>query len=88
MEGTRETGELLYIDQHILNEIDYKKADDVVPQSWKIDCLKIYMIFDDVRKFIAKTMINWRVEMTAEGKKFLLRWKSSEESSREMRYHD
>ena len=42
--GTRGTGELLYIGQHILNEskrdeniavtwIDYKKADDMVPQN-------------------------------------------------------
>ena len=44
--GSRGTAELLYIDQHILNEsktrrknlamvwIDYKKAYDMVPQSW------------------------------------------------------
>ena len=48
-EGTRE---LLYIDQHILNEsktkrknlalawIEYTKAYDVVPESWIINCLK------------------------------------------------
>ena len=49
--GPRGTAELLYIDQHILNEsktrrknlamagIDYKKAYDMVPHSWIIKCL-------------------------------------------------
>ena len=50
---SRGTVELLYIDQHILNEsknrrknlamawIDYKKAYDMVPQSWLINCIKM-----------------------------------------------
>ena len=53
---SRGTRELLYIDQHILNEnktrrknlpmawIDNKKAYDMVPQSWIINCLKMYKI--------------------------------------------
>ena len=80
--GTRGTGELLYIDQHILNEnkrkrknlgvawIDYTKACDMVPQSWVIDCLKMYKISDEVTKFIEETMKNLRVELTA-GRKCL-----------------
>ena len=52
--GSRSTTELLYIDQHILNEtenrrknlvmawIDYNRAYDMVPQSWIINCFKIY----------------------------------------------
>ena len=52
--GSRGTAELLYIDQHILNEsktrrknlamawIDYKKAYDMVPHSWIINSLKMY----------------------------------------------
>ena len=51
--GTRGTAELLYIDQHILNEsktrrknvamawIDYKKTYDLVQQSWIINCFKM-----------------------------------------------
>ena len=54
----RGTEELPYIDQHILNEskttrknlamawIDYKKAYDMSPQSWMINCLKMYKISD------------------------------------------
>ena len=78
--GSRRTAELLYIDQHILNEsrnrrknlamasIDYKKAYDMVPQSWIINCLKMYKISHEVINLIEKTMKNWRVESTTGGK--------------------
>ena len=68
---SRGTAELLYIDQHILNEsntrrknlaidwIDYKKAYDMVPQSWIINCLKMYKISDEVINFIEKIMKTW-----------------------------
>ena len=76
--GTRGTAELLYIDQRILNEsetgqknlamalIDYKKAYEMVPQNWIINCFKMYKISHQVKNFIEKT---WRVEFTAGGKK-------------------
>ena len=78
--GSRGTTELLYIDQHILSEsrnrrknlamawIDYKKAHDMVPQSWIINCLKTYKISHEVINFIEKNMKNWRIELTAGGK--------------------
>ena len=37
----------------------------MVPQSWIINCLKMYKILDEVINFIMKT---WRVELTAGGK--------------------
>ena len=66
--GTRGTAELLYIDQHILNEtktwrknlamawIDNKKACDMVQQSWIINYLKMYKISHEVINFIEETM--------------------------------
>ena len=48
--------------------IDYKKAYDMVPQSWIINCLKMYKISHETINFIEKTMKNWRVELTAGGK--------------------
>ena len=75
--GFRGTAELLYIDQHILNEnktrwknlamawIDYKKAYDMVPQSWIINHFKMYKISHEVINFIDKTMNTWRVGLTA-----------------------
>ena len=78
--GSRGTGEPLYIDQQILNEsktrrknlamawIDYRKAYDMVPQSWIINYLKMYKISDEVIDFNKKSTKTWRVELTAEGK--------------------
>ena len=45
-----------------------KKVFDMVPQSWIIDCLKMYKISGEIIKFIENTMENWRVEQVAEGK--------------------
>ena len=68
--GSRGTEELLYIDQHILNDsqtrrIDNKKAYDMVPQSWILHCLKMYKISHEVINFLEKTMQTWRMELTA-----------------------
>ena len=74
--GSRGTAELLYIDQHILNEsknrrknlamawIDYKKGNNMVQQSWIINS----QISPKTINFIEKTMKNWRDELTAGGK--------------------
>ena len=76
--GSRGTWELLDIDQHILNEskcrrknlamawIDYKNASDMDPQSWIINCRKMYKISDEVINFIERTMKIWKVEWKAE----------------------
>ena len=80
--GTRDTRELLHIDEHILNErnmrrknivmawIDYKK--DLTYGPLKLDsklskCIK-YLLPDEVIKFIEKTMETWRMELKAEEK--------------------
>ena len=78
---SRGTAELLYIDQHILNEsrtrrrnlamawIDFKKSYDMVPHSWIINYFKMYKISDEVINFIDKTMRTWRVKLTAGGRR-------------------
>ena len=48
--------------------IDYKKANDMVPQSWIINCLKMYKISHETINFIKKNMKNWKVKLTAGGK--------------------
>ena len=48
--------------------INNKKANDMVLQSWIINCLKMYKISGEVINFIEKTMKTWRVELTAGGK--------------------
>ena len=37
-------------------------------QSWKINCLKMYEISDQLINLIEKTMKTWRVDLTARGK--------------------
>ena len=48
--------------------IDNKKAYDMVPQSWTINCLKMYKISDEVMNFIEKTVKIWAVKLMAGGK--------------------
>ena len=76
--GNRETRDLQYIDKHIFKEsktkrknlpyawIKYKKAYDMVPQSWIIDCLEMYKISD-----MEETLKNWKVELVAGEKAYL-----------------
>ena len=78
---TRSTEELLYINQHILNESktgrknlamawnDYKKVYDMIPQRWILHCFKVYKIPDQIIQFIENTMQTWRVELTAGGQR-------------------
>ena len=77
---TRGTGDLLYIDQHILQEnkmrrkniaitwIDYKKAYGMLPQTWIIESLKMYKISNKGINFIMEAMTNWKMKSTAGGK--------------------
>ena len=48
--------------------IDYKKAYDMLPQSWILHCLKMYKISHEVINFIEQIMKTWRVELTAGGR--------------------
>ena len=49
--------------------IDYKKACDIVPQNWIIECFKTYKISNDVIKFIKNITENRRAKLKAEGKR-------------------
>ena len=44
--------------------IDYKKAYDLVPQSWLINCFKMYKISHEVINFSEKTMKPWKEKLT------------------------
>ena len=94
----RGTEKLLYIDQHIPNDsktrrknlamtwIDYKKANDMVPQSWIINYLKMFKISDEIMNLIKRTVKTWRIELTA-WEKSLAEARSREVYFREMHYH-
>ena len=70
------TADLLFIDRLVLREarmrkknlamgwIDYRKAYDMMPHSWILECLKSLGISDNIQLFLEKTMNTWRVELT------------------------
>ena len=47
--------------------IDYKKAFDMVPYSWLIECLEIYGAEENPIRFLKNTMPNWKTILTSSG---------------------
>ena len=45
--------------------IDYKKADDMVPHSWILECLELVQVSDNILKFVKRSMANWQTELTS-----------------------
>ena len=70
------THDLLFIDKMILKEvkrkqrnlfvgwIDYKKAYDMIPHTWIMECLRSLGINENICKLIENSMRSWRVELT------------------------
>ena len=49
--------------------IDYKKAFDMIPHSWVIECLEIYGAEQNTTTFLKNTMPNWNKILTSSGTK-------------------
>ena len=47
--------------------IDYKKAFDMIPHSWLIECLEIYGAEENTIRFLKNTMPNWKTILTSSG---------------------
>ena len=47
--------------------MDYKKAYDMVPHSWIIECLKMAQVPQNVTSFLQRSMRNWKTELTSCG---------------------
>ena len=72
----KRTGDLLFIDKMILREvrmrkknlavawIDYKKAYDMVPHSWIVECLGMVGVSEQIEHFLSESMKTWRVDLT------------------------
>jgi hypothetical protein len=45
--------------------IDYKKAFDMVPHSWILNCLSKFKIAKNIRAIIENSMSNWRTQLTS-----------------------
>ena len=76
---TRGTKDHLLVDKMIMRNckkrktnlsmawIDYKKAFDMVPHSWIIECLKIYGAANNLVTLLSNTMKHWKTTLTASG---------------------
>ena len=47
--------------------IDYRKAFDMVPHTWIIECLRIYGAADNLVTLLSNTMNHWKTTLTASG---------------------
>ena len=64
--GSRGTNDLLYIDRAVVKEvksrnknlvmvwIDYKKAYDMIPHSWIIECLDLVGVAENIKEFVSE----------------------------------
>ena len=71
--GSRRTNDLLYIDRAVIKEvksrnknlamawIDYKKAYDMVPHSWIIECLDLFGVAENIKSLLVNSMEKWKV---------------------------
>ena len=41
--------------------IDYKKAYDMVPHSWILECLKLFGAAENIRSVLENSMKSWRM---------------------------
>ena len=72
-EGSRGTNDFLYIDRAVIKEvksrnkylamawIDYKKAYDMVPHLWIIECLDLFGVPENIKSLLVDSMEKWRV---------------------------
>ena len=71
--GSGGTNDLLYIDRAVIKEvksrdknlamvwIDYKKAYDMVPHSWIIECLDLFGVAENIKSLLVNSMEKWKV---------------------------
>ena len=71
--GSRGSNDLVYIDRAVIKEvksrnknlamawIDYKKAYDMVPHSWIIQCLDLFGVAENIKSLLVNSMEKWRV---------------------------
>ena len=72
-EGYRGTNDLLYIDRAVIKEvksrnknlamtwIDYKKAYDMVPHLWIIECLDLFGVAENIESLLVNSTEKWKV---------------------------
>ena len=76
LEEEKGTIDLLFINKIMLREvqtrkknlavawIDYKKAYDMVPHSWIVECFDMIGVSEQIKHFLSESMNAWRVDLT------------------------
>ena len=71
--GSRGTNDLLYIDRAVIKKdksrnkniamawIDYKRAYDMVPHSWIIECLNLFGVAENIKSLLLNSIERWKV---------------------------
>ena len=71
--GSTGTNALLYIDRAVIKEVKsrsknlatvwiyYKKASDIVPHSWIIECLDLFGVAENIKSLLVNSMEQWRL---------------------------
>ena len=74
--------DLLYIDRAVIKEvksrnknlamawIDYKKAYDMVPHSWIIECLDLFGVAENIKSLLVNSMEKWKVMLCSGNSEF------------------
>ena len=77
--GSRGTKDQLLIDKAVLRDckrrstnlamawIDFRKAYDMVPHSWILECLELFGVANNIRIFLQESMEIWKTELTVSG---------------------
>ena len=76
---SRSTKDQLLIDKAILRDckrrhknlamawVDYRKAYDLVPHSWILECMRIFGIAENVTEFMKRSMATWKTQLSSAG---------------------
>ena len=76
---SRRTKDQLLIDRMVLQHckkrhtnlaitwVDYRKAYDMVPHSWIIECLEFLHIAGNIKQFLTRSVTKWQTELTSSG---------------------
>ena len=76
--SSRGINDLPYIDRAVIKEgksrnknlamawIDYKKAFDMVPHSWIIECLDLFGVAENIKSLLVNSMGKWKVMLCSE----------------------
>lgn len=75
--NSRGTHDSLFIDRMVMREaklnqrnlavacLDYRKPYDLVPHSWLLDCIDMFVVAEEINRFLRNSMKTWNVELTS-----------------------